>query len=127
METTTFLSVLPLRLTMPQQDMAGMLSSWMDNSPSLGLSSLNCGDDLETIDRLRRDIAQSLGESKENAYEEGSKILGKIHEYYNYLLECEEHGMVQDGESSSLGRLSIAADGRALIEPKRGCEHAAMI
>ena len=105
MPSSTFLSVLPLRLTKPQQDMMGMMSSWMDSNSQIALpllSSTNCRNDLATIDRLRQDIAQSLGESKENAYEGGFQIKNKLHTYYNYLLECEENGMVHGGASSTI-------------------------
>jgi hypothetical protein len=104
MPPSTFLSVLPLRLTKPKQDMMGMMVTWMDDNSQTNiplLSSTNCRDDLVTIDRLRRDIAQSLSESKENAYEEGFQIKNKLHTYYNYLLECEENGMVCGGASIS--------------------------
>mmetsp|Transcript_8837 Transcript_8837/g.9774 ORF Transcript_8837/g.9774 Transcript_8837/m.9774 type:complete len:926 (+) Transcript_8837:101-2878(+) len=92
--SSSFRSMLPLRLTKPKHDMMGMLTSWMDNSSTLSLSSSNCQEDLATIDSLRREIAQGLGESKEGAYEEGLKIIEKLHTYYNYLLECEENGIV---------------------------------
>lgn len=98
-----FVSALPLRLPLPQNDMAGMLASWMDNSPGLGLSSVDCQSDLEKIDRLRRDIAQRIGErgpsgSVTISEESQKEITTKLHEYYHLLLECEKHGMVQQSE-----------------------------
>mmetsp|Transcript_9423 Transcript_9423/g.22876 ORF Transcript_9423/g.22876 Transcript_9423/m.22876 type:complete len:922 (+) Transcript_9423:227-2992(+) len=94
------ISVLPPRLPIPQNDLAGMLASWMDNSQMLGLSSSSCREDLDTIGGLRREIARTLGEpsqsNDESAFDDrDDKIICMLQKYYHYLLECEEHGMVR--------------------------------
>ena len=117
-----FITSLPVRLPVPQNDMAGMLGSWLDNSPGLGLSSADCRTDLENIDRLRRDIAQSLmGEKKllsESDVDFQLGVIEKLHEYYHFLLECEEHGMVRAGggdDQSSSSTEYIALEWEAAI------------
>lgn len=92
-----FVSVLPLRLTNPRQELAGMLAAWMDqpenSSSTVGsLSSSDCHEDLERITRLRQELA-SLLQSKDS-YEALIYGLDNWHAYYNYMLECEEKGMV---------------------------------
>jgi len=116
-----FVSALPLRLPVPQNDMVGMMASWMDNSPGLGLSGSECRRDLETIDRLRRDIAQSLGERGQQPLSGSDAIAGtelsvsgiieKLHEYYHFLLECEEHGMVMVRTAAAAASGSGSASG----------------
>lgn len=107
-----FVSALPPRSPVPDNNFAGMLASWMDSSPGLGLSSLYCQEDMELIGELRKDIGRSIGEHRgdDNVVREAGSsndtIVVKLHKYYNYLLECEEHGMTrqqlgQDGDSSS--------------------------
>ncbi|VEU35662.1 unnamed protein product [Pseudo-nitzschia multistriata] len=100
---TPFLSALPPRLPSPENDLAGMLGSWIDNCPSLGLSSSHCRGDLDAIGALRMGIATRLSElsdSKDDAFENGPSdvtiTIDMLHEYYHYLLECEQHGMVLD-------------------------------
>jgi len=98
-----FVSVLPRRLPVSQNDLAGMLASWMDNSTGLNLSSAECQMDLERIDGLRKYIAESLILSETDDSEAGSPlsaITEKLHEYHHLLSECETHGMVQGGDGS---------------------------
>ena len=107
LSSSKFLSVLPLRLTKPDQNMVGMVGSWMDTSPiaaAASLSSVNCQDDLVTIDRLRREIGQGLGESIDanDRYENGLQILEQLQKYYHYLLECEENGIVPSSVVASV-------------------------
>ncbi len=101
--TMPFVSALRLRVPVPENDMAGMLASWMDASPGLDLSSSDCQGDLETIGKLRMDIGSILMESEtlksigdESVHSMAlSEVAEKLHQYYNYLLECEGFGMVQ--------------------------------
>jgi programmed cell death 6-interacting protein len=89
---TLAISVLPLRLTDPQQDVGGMIGTWMDNTPSMGLMSMNCHDDLLMLDRIRQHISTTL--NTKDKYDDGVDVLNEIHNYYHYLLECEEKGFV---------------------------------
>jgi programmed cell death 6-interacting protein len=86
-------SVLPLRLTDPRQDMAGMLAAWIDTASHLGLSSHDCREDLERISQLRQHLAQ-MASSKDSSYDVMVSNQNDLHVYYNYLLECEEKGLV---------------------------------
>eukprot|EP00536_Pseudo-nitzschia_multiseries_P008867 jgi/Psemu1/325389/estExt_fgenesh1_pg.C_2340013 len=106
--TMSFISVLPPRLPLPQNDLAGMLASWMDSSHLLDLSSKSCREDLETIGALRRDIARTLGELTQSHDEDSLKerydnTIYMLHKYYHYLSECEEHGMVQQAHQGHQG------------------------
>ena len=105
------ISVLPLRLTDPQQDFAGMVSEWMDRSSSssssssngglvVGLRSQDCFEDLERIGQLRRDLCQQICDR--NAHIVVVDKQNDVHTYYNYLLECEEKGLVGGSTGSCL-------------------------
>mmetsp|Transcript_52547 Transcript_52547/g.127279 ORF Transcript_52547/g.127279 Transcript_52547/m.127279 type:complete len:848 (+) Transcript_52547:270-2813(+) len=100
-------SVLPLRLTDPHQDFAGMVSEWMDRSSSspssiggLGLRSQDCAEDLERISQLRYDLCQQIGDK--NSHNVLVDKQNDVHAYYNYLLECEEKGLVGGSTGSCL-------------------------
>jgi BRO1-like domain/ALIX V-shaped domain binding to HIV len=97
---TLAITVLPLRLTSARQDLAGMLADWMDSSRSLGLSSLDCRADLESINHLRQEIFRCL--DSKDSYEGALQLVDKWHVYYHYLLECELKGMDGGSECVSL-------------------------
>jgi hypothetical protein len=77
-----------------------MLAAWMDNSMALGLSSLDCRGDLETINHLRQEIFHRL--DSRNSFEDALELVDKWHVHYNYMLECEEKGMEGGSEFVSL-------------------------
>jgi hypothetical protein len=98
--TSLAVSVLPLRWTDPQQDLASVLGWWMDSLPSsLGLRSSHCFDDLQRIAALRREIATKI--ASKTSYSEAAQCLDQLHEYYHYLLECEEKGLTNRSYSRS--------------------------
>lgn len=85
-------TLLPLRLTKSQQDIAEMLGAWMDNLPiSLRLRSVHCKKDFQRISSLRQSIRERIGSRID--YEGALQSIDDMHEYYNFLLECEEIGL----------------------------------
>jgi len=114
-----FVSALPLRIPLPQNDLAAMLATWMDTTTTaeLGslLSSANCQQDLETIGNLRTEIGNLLMETNGlvdidvdvdiDIDNDSSSLLHELSEklvrYYHYLLECEKHGMILQGNNNN--------------------------
>lgn len=105
---TLSISVLPLRLANPQQDLAGMLAAWIDNSTSIVLSSFDCRGDLETINNLRQEIFHRL--DSKDLHEDALQLVDSLHVHYNNLLECEAKGMEGGSEFVSLDWKSALTD-----------------
>lgn len=90
-------SLLPLRITDPKQDVGGMIGAWMDSNISISPSSGHhhyhheYREGLFRLSSLRQSIAASIADR--NSYEEAWQRLDDIHAYYHYLMECEEKGL----------------------------------
>jgi hypothetical protein len=109
---TLSIAVLPLRLTSPRLDLAGMLADLMDSDSSMDINSMDCRDDLQRLGQLRCSIAERFCEK--DAYDEGIQIVPDIHEYYHCLMECEAKGLsgrsdrlLLEWESALTGELQV--------------------
>mmetsp|Transcript_22268 Transcript_22268/g.54984 ORF Transcript_22268/g.54984 Transcript_22268/m.54984 type:complete len:855 (-) Transcript_22268:83-2647(-) len=79
--------VLPLRLTNPHHDLQGMLMEWMSHDSRY--DPRDCLHDLETLSKLRVQMAKSI--SEKNGQEQAWAAKEVLHQYYHGLLQCEKH------------------------------------